>query len=113
MALSESLNIDRLEELFDNDWNELYKPLTIENTVLNDIMTSDTLRTINNLVEKTEENSQKINHVERIMSEQKTEMDIIISDVSTRVQRLEKEQNEVENFLSDILNWKTQDGSVL
>ena len=69
MALSESLkeidsSIDFITELhkkFDNDWNNMYRPLTLENTLLSETLTDDIRATLDELVAKTSKNEKKIN----------------------------------------------------
>lgn len=69
MALSESLkeidsSIDFITELhkkFDDDWNNMYRPLTLENTLLSETLTDDIRATLDELVAKTSKNEKKIN----------------------------------------------------
>lgn len=70
MALSEislkeiDSSIDFITELhrkFDDDWNNMYKPLTLENTLLSETLTDDIRATLDELDAKTSKNEKKIN----------------------------------------------------
>ena len=51
-----------LHKKFDDDWYNMYKPLTLENTLLSGgTLTKDIRETLDELVAKTSKNEKKIN----------------------------------------------------
>ena len=122
MALSEtslkeidsSIDIMELHKKFDDDWYNMYKTLTLENTLLSGgTLTKDIRETLDELAAKTSKNEKRINALNKEMKENKDKIDSVISDASSRIRSLEQGQKEVELFLSDALKWQAQDGSVL
>ena len=122
MALSEtslkeidsSIDIMELHKKFDDDWYNMYKPLTLKNTLLSGgTLTKDIRETLDELAAKTSKNEKRINALNKEMKENKDKIDSVISDASSRIRSLEQGQKEVELFLSDALKWQAQDGSVL
>ena len=122
MALSEtslkeidsSIDIMELHKKFDDDWYHMYKPPTLENTLLSGgTLTKDIRETLDELAAKTSKNEKRINALNKEMKENKDKIDSVISDASSRIRSLEQGQKEVELFLSDALKWQAQDGSVL
>lgn len=70
MALSEislkeidsSIDIMELHKKFDDDWYNMYKPLTLENTILSGgTLTKDINETLEKLTAKTSKNEKQIN----------------------------------------------------
>ena len=107
MALSEtslkeidsSIDIMELHKKFDDDWYNMYKPLTLENTLLSGgTLTKDISETLDELVEKTSKNEKRINTLNKEMKENKDETDSVISDVSSRIRSLEQVQKETVFF---------------
>ena len=107
MALSEtslkeidsSIDIMELHKKFDDDWYNMYKPLTLENTLLSGgTLTKDISETLDELVEKTSKNEKRINTLNKEMKENKDETDSVISDVSSRIHSLEQVQKETVFF---------------
>ena len=103
-----------LHKKFDDEWYNMYKPLTLENTLLSGgTLTKDISETLDELAAKTSKNEKRINALNKEMKENKDKIDSVISDASSRIRSLEQGQKEVELFLSDALKWQAQDGSVL
>ena len=107
MALSEtslkeidsSIDIMELHKKFDDDWYNMYKPLTLENTLLSGgTLTKDISETLDELVAKTSKNEKRINALNKEMKENKDETDSVISDVSSRIRSLEQVQKETVFF---------------
>lgn len=107
MALSEtslkeidsSIDIMELHKKFDDDWYNMYKPLTLENTLLSGgTLTKDISETLDELVAKTSKNEKRINTLNKEMKENKDETDSVISDVSSRIHSLEQVQKETVFF---------------
>ena len=107
MALSEtslkeidsSIDIMELHKKFDDDWYNMYKPLTLENTLLSGgTLTKDISETLDELVAKTSKNENRINALNKEMKENKDETDSVISDVSSRIHSLEQVQKETVFF---------------
>ena len=107
MALSEtslkeidsSIDIMELHKKFDDDWYNMYKPLTLENTLLSGgTLTKDISETLDELVAKTSKNEKRINTLNKEMKENKDETDSVISDVSSRIRSLEQVQKETVFF---------------
>ena len=107
MALSEtslkeidsSIDIMELHKKFDDDWYNMYKPLTLENTLLSGgTLTKDISETLDELVAKTSKNEKRINALNKEMKENKDETDSVISDVSSRIHSLEQVQKETVFF---------------
>ena len=107
MALSEtslkeidsSIDIMELHKKFDDDWYNMYKPLTLENTLLSGgTLTKDISETLDELVAKTSKNEKRINALNKEMKENKDEIDSVISDVSSRIHSLEQVQKETVFF---------------
>ena len=107
MALSEtslkeidsSIDIMELHKKFDDDWYNMYKPLTLENTLLSGgTLTKDISETLDELVKKTSKNEKRINALNKEMKENKDETDSVISDVSSRIHSLEQVQKETVFF---------------
>ena len=107
MALSEtslkeidsSIDIMELHKKFDDDWYNMYKPLTLENTLLSEgILTKDIRETLDELAAKTSKNEKRINALNKEMKENKDETDSVISDVSSRIHSLEQVQKETVFF---------------
>ena len=111
--IDSSIDISELHRKFDDDWYNMYKPLTLENTLLSGTLTDDIRGTLDELAVKTSKNEKRINALNKEMKENKDEIDSVISDASSRIRSLEQGQKEVESFLSDALKWQAQDGSVL
>ena len=93
MALSEtslkeidsSIDIMELHKKFDDDWYNMYKPLTLENTLLSGgTLTKDIRETLDELAAKTSKNEKRINALNKEMKENKDESDSVISDASSR-----------------------------
>ena len=59
--IDSSIDITELHRKFDDDWNNMYKPLTLENTLLSGTLTDDIRATVDELVAKTSKNEKKIN----------------------------------------------------
>lgn len=107
MALSEtslkeidsSIDIMELHKKFDDDWYNMYKPLTLENTLLSGgTLTKDIRETLDELAKKTSKNEKRINALNKEMKENKDETDSVISDVSSRIHSLEQVQKEIVLF---------------
>ena len=107
MALSEtslkeidsSIDIMELHKKFDDDWYNMYKPLTLENALLSGgTLTKDISETLDELAAKTSENEKRINTLNKEMKENKDETDSVISDVSSRIRSLEQVQKETVFF---------------
>lgn len=107
MALSEtslkeidsSIDIMELHKKFDDDWYNMYKPLTLENALLSGgTLTKDISETLDELVAKTSKNENRINALNKEMKENKDETDSVISDVSSRIHSLEQVQKETVFF---------------
>ena len=107
MALSEtslkeidsSIDIMELHKKFDDEWYNMYKPLTLENTLLSGgTLTKDISETLDELAAKTSENEKRINTLNKEMKENKDETDSVISDVSSRIRSLEQVQKETVFF---------------
>lgn len=107
MALSEtslkeidsSIDIMELHNKFDDDWYNMYKPLTLENTLLSgETFTKDIRETLDELAAKTSKNEKRINALNKEMKENKDETDSVISDVSSRIHSLEQVQKETVFF---------------
>lgn len=107
MALSEtslkeidsSIDIMELHKKFDDDWYNMYKPLTLENTLLSGgTLTKDIRETLDELVAKTSKNEKRINALNKEMKENKDETDSVISDVSSRIHSLEQVPKETVFF---------------
>ena len=107
MALSEtslkeidsSIDIMELHKKFDDEWYNMYKPLTLENTLLSGgTLTKDISETLDELVAKTSKNENRINALNKEMKENKDETDSVISDVSSRIHSLEQVQKETVFF---------------
>lgn len=107
MALSEtslkeidsSIDIMELHKKFDDDWYNMYKPLTLENTLLSGgTLTKDISETLDELAAKTSKNEKRINALNKEMKENKDETDSVISDVSSRIRSLEQVQKETVFF---------------
>ena len=107
MALSEtslkendsSIDIMQLHKKFDDDWYNMYNPLTLENTLLSGgTLTKDISETLDELVAKTSKNEKRINALNKEMKENKDETDSVISDVSSRIHSLEQVQKETVFF---------------
>lgn len=107
MALSEtslkeidsSIDIMELHKKFDDDWYNMYKPLTLENTLLSGgTLTKDISETLDELAAKTSKNEKRINALNKEMKENKDETDSVISDVSSRIHSLEQVQKETVFF---------------
>ena len=107
MALSEtslkeidsSIDIMELHKKFDDDWYNMYKPLTLENTLLSgETFTKDIRETLDELAAKTSKNEKRINALNKEMKENKDETDSVISDVSSRIRSLEQVQKETVFF---------------
>lgn len=88
-----------LHKKFDDDWYNMYKPLTLENTLLSgETLTKDIRETLDELAAKTSKNEKRINALNKEMKENKDEIDSVISDASSRIRSLEQGQKEVELF---------------
>ena len=88
-----------LHKKFDDDWYNMYKPLTLENTLLSGgTLTKDISETLDELAAKTSENEKRINTLNKEMKENKDETDSVISDVSSRIHSLEQVQKETVFF---------------
>ena len=107
MALSEtslkeidsSIDIMELHKKFDDEWYNMYKPLTLENTLLSGgTLTKDISETLDELAAKTSKNEKRINALNKEMKENKDETDSVISDVSSRIHSLEQVQKETVFF---------------
>lgn len=107
MALSEtslkeidsSIDIMELHNKFDDDWYNMYKSLTLENTLLSgETFTKDIRETLDELAAKTSKNEKRINALNKEMKENKDETDSVISDVSSRIHSLEQVQKETVFF---------------
>ena len=107
MALSEtslkeidsSIDIMELHKKFDDDWYNMYKSLTLENTLLSgETFTKDIRETLDELAAKTSKNEKRINALNKEMKENKDEIDSVISDVSSRIHSLEQVQKETVFF---------------
>lgn len=107
MALSEtslkeidsSIDIMELHKKFDDDWYNMYNPLTLENTLLSGgTLTKDISETLDELVAKTSKNENRINALNKEMKKNKDETDSVISDVSSRIHSLEQVQKETVFF---------------
>lgn len=107
MALSEtslkeidsSIDIMELHKKFDDDWYNMYKPLTLENALLSgETLTKDISETLDELAAKTSKNEKRINALNKEMKENKDETDSVISDVSSRIHSLEQVQKETVFF---------------
>ena len=88
-----------LHKKFDDDWYNMYKPLTLENTLLSgETFTKDIRETLDELAAKTSKNEKRINALNKEMKENKDETDSVISDVSSRIRSLEQVQKETVFF---------------
>ena len=88
-----------LHKKFDDDWYNMYKPLTLENTLLSGgTLTKDISETLDELVAKTSKNEKRINALNKEMKENKDETDSVISDASSRIRSLEQVQKETVFF---------------
>lgn len=88
-----------LHKKFDDDWYNMYKPLTLENTLLSGgTLTKDISETLDELAAKTSKNEKRINALNKEMKENKDEIDSVISDVSSRIRSLEQVQKETVFF---------------
>ena len=88
-----------LHKKFDDDWYNMYKPLTLENTLLSGgTLTKDISETLDELAAKTSENEKRINTLNKEMKENKDEIDSVISDASSRIRSLEQVQKETVFF---------------
>ena len=88
-----------LHKKFDDDWYNMYKPLTLENTLLSGgTLTKDISETLDELAAKTSKNEKRINALNKEMKENKDETDSVISDVSSRIHSLEQVQKETVFF---------------
>ena len=88
-----------LHKKFDDDWYNMYKPLTLENTLLSGgTLTKDIRETLDELAAKTSKNEKRINALNKEMKENKDETDSVISDVSSRIHSLEQVQKETVFF---------------
>lgn len=88
-----------LHKKFDDDWYNMYNPLTLENTLLSGgTLTKDISETLDELVAKTSKNEKRINALNKEMKENKDETDSVISDVSSRIHSLEQVQKETVFF---------------
>lgn len=88
-----------LHKKFDDDWYNMYKSLTLENTLLSgETFTKDIRETLDELAAKTSKNEKRINALNKEMKENKDETDSVISDVSSRIHSLEQVQKETVFF---------------
>ena len=92
-----------LHKKFDDDWYNMYKPLTLENTLLSGgTLTKDISETLDELVAKTSKNEKRINALNKEMKENKDETDSVISDASSRIRSSEFTVVGTVESLSDV-----------
>lgn len=106
MALQTSLDASTLDVLFTDDWENLYKPLQIVDTVF--VTNAD--GTVNgNIISKIDDALSRQDVLERNISE----MEQNLKDISINVDSIQSEQDEINNFLNSYNQWENQKGSKL
>lgn len=114
MALAETLDVDKLVELYEDDWHNLYKPMSYNDTNLNGSSTGS-----NVLDSKISDIFTRQSHIEDIiggLEDLPTEMQTISTEFNSirrSVEDIQTSQNEMRDFLNDILDFENQSGQTI
>lgn len=116
MALAETLSIDKLEALYEDDWHNVFKPMTIADTNLLGSVSSPELANdnqlqsrINDILERQGQIEDMFGDMQRLPDEMRNINDEF-NTVRTTIEEVRASQDEIRSFLDDILDFENQAG---
>jgi len=116
MALAETLSVDKLVELYEDDWHNLYKPLSFEDTNLVGATASSAIAGDNLLQSKINDIFNRQSAIEDLfgdmqrLPEEMSQISTEFENVRSTVEEVKNTQNEIKGFLDDILDFENQGG---
>ena len=117
MALAETLSVDKLVELYEDDWHNLFKPLGFEDTNLVGATPSSAVTGDHFLESRINDIFNRQSSIEDLIGDMQqlpNEMSQISSEFNTirdTVDQMETTQREIKGFLDDILDFENQGGN--
>ena len=116
MALAETLSIEKLEALYEDDWHNVFKPITIADTNLLGSVSSPALANdnqmqakVNDIFERQAEIEDLFGDMQRLPEEMRT-ISSEFNNVSATIEEVRASQEEIRSFLDDILDFENQNG---
>ena len=117
MALAETLSIDKLQQLYEDDWHNLYKPISLSDTNLLGGNATEQLANdsqmqsrVNDIYDRQAEIEDLFGDLQRF-PEQMAQMVNTFNSMVTTVDEIRSSQDEIRSFLDDILDFENQSGN--
>lgn len=114
MALSETLDVDKLLELYEDDWHNLYKPMSYNDTNLVGASTGNSIldSKINDIFSRQNEIEDIIGGLQDLPGEMST-VSSEFGAIKSTMQQMKNTQDEIKSFLDDILDFENQAGQTI
>ena len=114
MALAETLDVDKLLELYEDDWHNLYRPLSYNDTNLVGSSSGSTIldSKINDIFSRQSQIEEIIGDLEDLPEDMRN-VTSEFTDIKRSVQQIKMTQNEIKNFINDILDFENQSGQTI
>ena len=114
MALAETLDVDKLLELYEDDWHNLYRPLSYNDTNLVGASSGSTIldSKINDIFSRQSQIEQIIGDLEDLPEDMRN-VTSEFSDIKNTVREIKLKQTEITNFINDILDFENQTGQTI
>ena len=116
MALAETLSLEKLLALYEDDWHNLYKPISITDTNLigstatTQLANDSQLQSrINDILERQSEMEDLLSDVQSLPTQMQSISDAF-NAVQNTVEEVRSSQEEIKSFLDDILDFENQSG---
>lgn len=116
MALAETLSIEKLQELYEDDWHNAYAPIEINDTNLLGSTGTTTLANDHQVQSRINDIYERQAQIESLfgdlnqLPELMQEVNSGFSGVKSAMEEIQAEQKEIRGFLDDILDFENQSG---
>jgi len=116
MALAETLSIEKLQELYEDDWHNAFSPIALTDTNLLGSVGTETLANDHQVQSRLNDIFERQAEIELLFGDLDQLPELVrqvnsgFSDVRQTVEDLRVEQQEMRGFLDDILDFENQEG---
>lgn len=117
MALAETLSIEKLLALYEDDWHNLYKPISLTDTNLLGSNASPQLANdaqmqsrVNDILERQAEMEDLLSDIQSLPAQMQS-ISSAFNEVQSTVEEVRNSQDEIRSFLDDILDFENQSGN--
>lgn len=114
MALAETLDVDKLVELYEDDWHNLYKPMSYNDTNLVGASTGNNIldSKINDIFDRQNQIEDIIGNLQDLPEDMAT-VTSEFRTIKTTMQQIKTNQDAIRSFLDDILDFENQSGQTI